>query len=389
MDQPEIPTSAKANATEGKHDRQKVHKASPTQFALHQLAYGGAMDSSETQYLFKETRLNLEPPSSSVVSIRVPAGSGRGANGNGYGSASRRAASASDAIVEDENTFRTKNLAAAASIYHRQWHESPRSFLWRVLENNTVLSIRTVDVCKKDKAPDTPLVLNFIFETPIQPNCVAFADPEVHDSLCVFVLDQAYQLWTFTLRPDLFRKRSAVDAGLSDLAKRHSPAGLSFKHPHRLVAVSADTLLVTVNDGGMIRFDRTRGDDSELQAAFLCVTRLVLIFKQAPSRRGRKPSSMCKDGPRTCAACSRSRESTRSSTAKSTWSTVRQPQFMSPHSVSTTHSSQSLSASIIACASGTSKTARSFTLATYSTSTERPKKWASGPLIHLSRILFR
>lgn len=210
------------------------------------------MDSSESQFLFKETRVNLEPPShSSVVTVRVPAGR-----------APSRRKQTSDNDTEDETTFRTKNLATASSIYHRKHHDFPRSFLWRVLDDGTTLSIRTVDLCRKDKStPDAPLVLNFSFATPLLPNCIALADPEEHDVLCVFVLDQAHVLWTFTLRPDLFRKKTAVDAGLSEVAKRHAPTGLSFKHPHRLEAVSANMLLVTVNDGGMMRFDRAHPDE--------------------------------------------------------------------------------------------------------------------------------
>ncbi|GJN83591.1 hypothetical protein PLIIFM63780_007140 [Purpureocillium lilacinum] len=212
------------------------------------------MDSSETQYLFKETRLNLEPPApASVVTIRVPSKSGGGR---------QQQRLALESSAEDETTFKIKNLASASSVYHRRWHDTPRSFLWRVLEDGTLLSIRAADVCKKDKAPDAPLVLNFHFAVPIQQGCVAFADPEEHDALCVFVLDQASQLYTFTLRPDLFRKKTAVDAGLSELGKVQSPAGLGFKTAHRLVAVSADILLATVNDGGMIRFDKSRTDDT-------------------------------------------------------------------------------------------------------------------------------
>ncbi|KAF4971064.1 hypothetical protein FSARC_2012 [Fusarium sarcochroum] len=211
------------------------------------------MDSGDTQYLFKETRVNLEPPtSSSVVTIRVPSNSIHSRN---------HRKPARENTVEDETTFRLRNLASLSSIYHRQWHDTPRSFLWRILEDGTLLSIRAVDVCKKTQVADSPLVLNFHFSVPIQPGCVAFSDPEEHDSLCVFVLDQAYQLYSFTLRPDLFRKRAAVDAGLSDLGKVQAPAGLGFKHPHRMVAVTAETLLVTVNDGGMIRLDKNKSNE--------------------------------------------------------------------------------------------------------------------------------
>ena len=214
------------------------------------------MDSGDTQYVFKETRVNLDPPTAaSVVTIRVPSNSI-------HGRTHRKAAGEGNS--EDETTFRVKNLATSSSIYHRIWHDTPRSFLWRVLEDGTLLSIRAVDVCKKTQAADFPLSLNFHFSVPIQPGCVAFSDHEEHDSLCVFVLDQAYQLYSFTLRPDFFRKRSAVDAGLADLGKVQAPAGLGFKHPHRMIAVNAESLLVTVNDGGMIRLDKNKANDGEL-----------------------------------------------------------------------------------------------------------------------------
>lgn len=214
------------------------------------------MDSGDTQYVFKETRVNLDPPTAaSVVTIRVPSNSI-------HGRTHRKAAG--EGSSEDETTFRVKNLATSSSIYHRIWHDTPRSFLWRVLEDGTLLSIRAVDVCKKTQAADFPLHLNFHFSVPIQPGCVAFSDHEEHDSLCVFVLDQAYQLYSFTLRPDFFRKRSAVDAGLADLGKVQAPAGLGFKHPHRMIAVNAESLLVTVNDGGMIRLDKNKANDGEL-----------------------------------------------------------------------------------------------------------------------------
>lgn len=213
------------------------------------------MDSGDMQYLFKETRLNLEPPAlASIVTIRVPSLSG----------GSSRNSDKTDGSSEDETAFRRKNLATATSIYHRQWHDTPRNFLWRVLEDGYLLSVRAVDVCGHSRAADASLVLNFHFTVPIQPGCVAISDPQEHDALCLFVLDTSSHLYTFTLRPDLFRKRAAVDAGLSDLAKVQAPAGLGFKYPHRMVAVTANTLLVTVNDGGLIRLDRNQAEDGTL-----------------------------------------------------------------------------------------------------------------------------
>lgn len=210
------------------------------------------MDSPSSPYYFKETRLNLEPSApGSVINIRVPAG----ANDRN----SRR--STIEPAFEDHSSFKLKNLATASSVYHRQWHDSPRSFLWRVLENGKLLSIRAVDVCLKDNATDAPLILNLNFGVPIQPGCVALSDPKEHDALAVYVLDESSRLFTFVFRPDTFRKRSAVDASLSGLAKMQSPKGLGFKQAHRMVAASANMLLITTNDGGMIRLDKRASND--------------------------------------------------------------------------------------------------------------------------------
>jgi nuclear pore complex protein Nup160 len=216
------------------------------------------MDSGESQYLFKETRLNLEPSSPSVIiNIQVPrlANQGRSAN--------RRAVNGDSNATEEEIEFRRKNLATASSISHRLWHDSPRSFLWRVIEDGTILSVRAVDVCKQERESDAPLILNFHFSVPIIPSCIALADPKDHDALCIFVLDETYHLHYISLRPDAFRKRSTMETGFSEICKSYLPPVFGFKHPHRMVAVSADQLVVMLTDGGLVRLDRNKAHDGK------------------------------------------------------------------------------------------------------------------------------
>ncbi|KAK3396546.1 nucleoporin Nup120/160-domain-containing protein [Sordaria brevicollis] len=215
------------------------------------------MSARDFEILYKETRLNLEPStSSSTVQIRV--GSKNQSSFRSTTSASARAINAAD----DEKTYRIKNLATASSVYYRKHHVSPRGFHWRVLENDTVLSIRAADVCKPNHsnqhndAPDAPLVLNLRFPSPIRTSCIGFSDPETLDALCVHVIDQSNQLHTITLRPDHFRKRQATEGGLGDLCKSYSPSGFGFKQPHRLVVVNHEHLIVTMHDGGILRFDK-------------------------------------------------------------------------------------------------------------------------------------
>lgn len=224
--------------------------------------HGNKMSARDFEILYKETRLNLEPStSSSIVQVRV--GSHSQSSFSRSSTASARAINAAD----DEKAYRTRNIATASSVYYRKHHASPRGFHWRVLENDTVLSIRAADVCKpahhqhQHNDTDAPLVLNLRFPSPIRTSCIGFSDPEALDALCVHVVDQSNQLHTITLRPDHFRKR--LDGGLGDLCKSYSPSGFGFKQPHRLVVVSHEQILVTMHDGGIIRFDRNSRSNGE------------------------------------------------------------------------------------------------------------------------------
>ncbi|KAK4131912.1 hypothetical protein BT67DRAFT_386895 [Trichocladium antarcticum] len=211
------------------------------------------MASRDFEILYKETRLNLEPASqSSVVQIRV-------APQSAYG---RLSSTRGGASADDEKGYRSKNLATASSIYYRKHNTSPRGFLWRVLDNGTVLSLRVADVCKQEKGADAPLILHLRFPTAIRPSCVGFADREDHDALHVHVVDHSNQLWSIALRPDHFRKRTATDGGLGDGCRAFMPPGFGFKHPHRLAVVDPDQLIVTMHDGGILRFDRNKGHDA-------------------------------------------------------------------------------------------------------------------------------
>ncbi|KAK9780782.1 putative Nucleoporin Nup120/160 [Seiridium cardinale] len=205
-------------------------------------------------YLHKETRLNLEPSSPAlIVDLKLSTGS---TNGRGT-----KRANGGD---EDDKVFRSKNCATASSIYHRTHHAEPKSFLWRVLDGSTLLSIRCIDVCKTKKAPDANLVLNLRFSQPIRSSCVALSDPRDHDALSVFVIDLANQLYTITLKPEHFRKRSTSE--ISDSCRIQTIQALGFKAPHRLVAADDNLLVVTTHDGGIVRLDRNRNHDVSHQA---------------------------------------------------------------------------------------------------------------------------
>jgi len=210
------------------------------------------MDVDNCQYAFKETRVSLEASSSTfIVNIRVPPPNSR---------TSHRRHNADGKDTDEENVFALKNLASSSTIFRRRVHASPRSFLWRVLEDGLVLSVRAVDVFRQDVSPEAPYILNFHFPSSIQQSCVALAEPENNDALCIFVIDQAGNLYSFTLRTDNFRRR-ASDSSVKDGCSVFSSQSLSNGQPLRLVVASADRILVTLRDGGLVRLDRnTTGD---------------------------------------------------------------------------------------------------------------------------------
>jgi nuclear pore complex protein Nup160 len=209
-------------------------------------------------YAYKETRLNLDPATQgSTVTISLPA---HGASTWSSRKPQKRPHDAEISIAEDEGAFRKKYLATAASMYHRQYHTTPRSFLWRILEDEKVLAIRAVDVCRQTNVADATLTLRLSFPSTITSGCVAFADSKDHDILNVFVVTESRQLYSLGLRPDYFRKSSSTVDNVRDWCKVSIPSSFTIGHPHRLVALSADELLVSSPNGELQKLVRRPAD---------------------------------------------------------------------------------------------------------------------------------
>jgi len=218
------------------------------------------METSNPFYAYKETRLDLDPATQgSTVAIRLPA---HGASTYPSRTAQKRSHITEIPIAEDEIAFRQRYLATAASVYHRVHYKSPRSFLWRVLEDGKVLSVRAVDVSRPSNSADAHLTLRLTFPHRILPGCIALSDSKDHDILSVFVVTDKKELYTLSLRPDYFRRSSSTEDNVEDWCKPSTIAAFySTKVPHRLVALTADVLLVSIQDGSLVRLERNSGGD--------------------------------------------------------------------------------------------------------------------------------
>lgn len=220
------------------------------------------METTIPFYAYKETRLDLDSAiQGSTIAIRLPS---HGASIHASRTAPKRSHVAEISVAEDENAFRHKYLATAASIYHRTYHNSPRSFLWRIVEDGKVLSIRAVDISRERDAADSNLTLMLTFPTAIKSGCIAFSDSPEHDMLSVFVLLESKDLYTLNLRPDYFRRHSSTEENVVDWCKSYSSSAFGFKKPHRLVSLTADVLLASLQDGSLLKMERISGGDGML-----------------------------------------------------------------------------------------------------------------------------
>jgi nuclear pore complex protein Nup160 len=240
------------------HEREK--RPSPINLPLLPATVGGEiMEGSAMFNLYKESSIDLGQVSDqSVVTIPIPRAGLAGA----WLPSPKRAVRNERAACKDENTFANHFLATEGSVYFRDHKRSPRSFLWRVLDEHKVLELRCADLTRShhEGTNEAYLTLRIEFDEAILPSCVALADPPDHDVLNVFILSSSKTLYTLTLRPDFFRRPKA-SSNAQDWCKTFQPPLFGSPFPHRLHAGTATEVFFSLDDGSLVRLRRKSGDD--------------------------------------------------------------------------------------------------------------------------------
>lgn len=208
---------------------------------------------------FKEVRVSLEPHlPSSVIEFHVPSSAITFA----LTSRSKRQVQTDQPTFNSEEKFSRYIIANTGSIFfgHRKKH--PRSFLWRQLEENKVLEIRSVDLSKGEREEDEALyILRFRFSSAVRPGGIALADGEDQSILNVFALTTSNELYTLELKRAFFCDASASEEEIAQWCKIFKPASTSFSTPHQCVAISSLELFVGLSDGRILHLTRPRGSD--------------------------------------------------------------------------------------------------------------------------------
>lgn len=222
---------------------------------------GAAMATITAPLLYRETRLNLDPPyAGSTIGITLPPHSTSAFLSRPNG---KRIVVEDGNTSSDETSFARRHLAAnEASIFFRRKHPYPRTFLWRILDDRKVLELRSVDLTvDRHHKGEAILTLLLSFPNAIRPFGVALAEREDKDALNVFVVTTANELYTLDLHKDFFIRPAATEVDIDAWCKICSPSAFSFRYPYRIVATSALELMVSLHDGGLLRLNRTPASD--------------------------------------------------------------------------------------------------------------------------------
>jgi nuclear pore complex protein Nup160 len=201
--------------------------------------------------LHTETRLTLDC-SSSIVHIQLPSTSA-------FSRSNRFIRQVIDLPTsKTEEEYKTR-IANSSSIYFRSKKKYPRSIIWRSLEENKVIEIRSLDISKSHgETKEANIPLQFGFPNPIHKDGIAIADSE--DEIYLFALDTSNNLYTITLKSSFFCKLSATEDDFERWVKIFQPSSLSISSPYRLTAESHE-ILISLTDGRLLRLTRQIGDD--------------------------------------------------------------------------------------------------------------------------------
>lgn len=208
--------------------------------------------------LYKETCVGLDPfYPNSIIQIQLPS-----THALTRISHAQRQILSRDPHCKDEDDFRKRHIARSGSTYFCKNRKYPRSFVWRCSNEDHVLELQAVDLSKGELATkEATNIVRLVFPNAIRHNGIALADTVEQDILHLFVLTKSHDLYTFTLRPDVFCRPAASEDDIDRWYKIFKPASLILSSPHRLFACGPNELMVALGDGRLMRLTRRSGDD--------------------------------------------------------------------------------------------------------------------------------
>lgn len=207
-----------------------------------------------------ELRLDLQPTANgAIVQTRLPDKSTFSRQSKG----SRRVLTSYPACKSQEE-YRRRHFARSGGIFFRSGVKFPHSILWRCLEDNNTLELRSVDLRtpeSTEKPRDAPVILHFILPAAIRNGCVGFADSAHGDSLDVFVLTESKELYTLSIRSSWFMASEKSDEDPERWCRNIRPSTLALGQVLKLASTTSTELLFAMTDGRTVKLQRQPGAD--------------------------------------------------------------------------------------------------------------------------------
>lgn len=216
---------------------------------------------------FKETRIgNEHVPRSTTVQLEVHTHSNTSAlNTFNRNLRPRRRVLNKRPTFTNDGDYSRNLLASSGSIYSGATKKYPRSIAWRLLQDRKVLELRSADLCKnEEEKKEATINIQLFFSSPVKNGGVALVDAEDQGCLNLFVLTKESELWTFTIRRELFCYESASEEDISKWCKNFKPASFTISTPHHLIATNPLQVVISLSDGRLLRLTRKPEDDGSV-----------------------------------------------------------------------------------------------------------------------------
>ena len=207
--------------------------------------------------LYRATPFQVKPTTPpSLISHEIP--SQDGTYRRSKFSISTKSSGDQNRLAKDEKSFGKQYLATQSSIYFRRSKTYPRSFVWKVVNEDRALEIRCADLARSEHdLKEAYLTLSLEFQDSIISGGVALADADNADVLWIFVITSSRELHTLSLPSEVFRNDKAITGVVRPQCRTVVPSSFMIDQPHRLYANTPFELFISFDSGRLQRLTKT------------------------------------------------------------------------------------------------------------------------------------
>ncbi|KIW91039.1 uncharacterized protein Z519_07933 [Cladophialophora bantiana CBS 173.52] len=210
--------------------------------------------------LYTETAFQVNPPTAdSVLHLQVPRKNG---SFDKPKSSSTRFKDGRT-WTSDQESYSSRFLASQSSIYFRASKTYPRTFYWKVVNNERVLQVQCADLARGEAEVDEAyLTIEFEFQDEIIPRGVTFADLENAEEINVFVCTNKNEIFNLRVPTAAFRDLRVLQTeNIGQWCQPLESSTLGIDTVYRIHSITPLVVLISFASGRLQRLKRRSGQD--------------------------------------------------------------------------------------------------------------------------------